>query len=77
MTAMKPRLRGHMNSVVWSLENTCFKKWKVKEKSTVTVYTRDLIFVFFFVFFFNFILFFKLYIIVLVSQGHTCEEERS
>ena len=73
MTAMKPRLRGHMNSVVWSLENTCFKKWKVKEKSTVTVYTRDLIFVFFF----NFILFFKLYIIVLVSQGHTCEEERS
>ena len=47
MTAMKPRLRGHMNSVVWSLENTCFKKWKVKEKSTVTVYTRDLIFGFF------------------------------
>ena len=46
MTAMKPRLRGHMNSVVWSSENTCFKKWKVKEKSTVTVYTRDLIFVF-------------------------------
>lgn len=46
MTAMKPRLRGHMNSVVWSSENTCFKKSKVKEKSTVTVYTRDLIFVF-------------------------------
>lgn len=51
MTAMKPRLRGHMNSVVWSLENTCFKKWKVKEKSTVTVYTRDLIFGFFLFFF--------------------------
>lgn len=37
------------------------KKWKVKEKSTVTVYTRELIFV----------------LLSKISQGHTCEEKRS
>ena len=40
MTAMKPRLRGHMNSVVWSLGNTCFKKWKVKYSSSDTVFIK-------------------------------------